>query len=133
MGIEVAIALAAVSAAGSMQQSKQQESMARMNAKQAKFEAEYNAKKAEGEGEKLKSRQKAAYGASGVMMDGTPAAVLAQTDADAEMRAMEILYGGQSEADLYNQQADNIGNNALMNAGLSGAQTFLGAGGGKTA
>ena len=85
--------------------------------------------KKEKEYEKLKSTQRSRFAASGVALDGTPAAVLAQTDMDAELSAMEIMYNGNSKAAAYKQEADFYGENAGIKAATQGANTFLAAGG----
>lgn len=121
----VAAVLAAVSAAGSYQQAKQQEFMADMNAKKAEDDAKFNAEKKKKEYEKLQSQQRARFAASGVKLEGTPAEVLAQTEVDAELSAMEIIYGGKQEADAWKQKADFYGDNAGINSAQAGASTFL--------
>ncbi|WP_035066650.1 hypothetical protein [Nitratidesulfovibrio termitidis] len=73
---------------------------------------------------RLASSQRAAFGASGVdVNEGSALDVLALTDAEAELSAMELLYGGEMEAWSWKQKAATAKNQggAGMLGGLLGA------------
>lgn len=67
--------------------------------------ATQNAKIARTKAAALRSRQRASFIKSGVQMQGTPEAVLAQTTRDEELNALAILSSGQMSAEVARQNA----------------------------
>ena len=87
---------------------------------------------------KLISSQRAAYGASGVDIEGSPLLLLEDTAAQGEMDALAIRYGGEveasqkrSQAELYELQGKNAkkasyykAGSSLLSGGASIAKTY---------
>lgn len=123
----------AASVAGSIQQGKQQEKVAEYNAavaeqgaiaeeQKAAYEEEAHRKKVKS----ILSSQQAAYGATGVDMEGSPLLVMEDTAAQGELDALAIRYGGdvaaaqkRSQANLYRMQGKNARTAGYINAGTS--------------
>lgn len=124
MATAATLAISALSAYGTYQQGEEAKDIAAINAKAAEADAKARADRVKDDAEKLRSKQLAAYASSGVAIDGTPAAVLAETELNAELDAMEILYSGQAQADIIQKQGDSINKNQVSNTLLSGAQSY---------
>jgi hypothetical protein len=78
---------------------------------------------------RLAASQKALYGASGMDVNtGSPMDVLADTDAEGMVSAMQILYGGALESANWRQRAKSAraaGSNSRLSGILGGLETGL--------
>lgn len=137
-----AVASAGVGTAGAIQSGKSQEDMAEYNAavatedaKAAKYKAGYDEQAHRDQVRKTLSAQRAAYGASGVDMTGSPLLVMEDTAQQGELDALAIRYGGdveasrqRSAANLYRMQGSSAKTSSYYQAGstlLSGASSTL--------
>ena len=66
---------------------------------------EFEKARAEREGKRLKSRQRAAYAKAGVRMEGSPLEVLADTQAELDLEQMVIEHGGYVQKRGYQRTA----------------------------
>lgn len=125
------LAFAGLSAFGSILQGSQEAAaanynaaVARNNAITARRSAAADAAAQRRDTSKLLGSQAAAYGASGVLTEGSPSEVMAETARAGELEALKLLYGGDLEAT--NQEAQRrMFKQQARNSVLSG---FLGAG-----
>jgi hypothetical protein len=120
IGIVTAVVGAVVShdAAQDAQKAKKQQAM------MAQMEASYNARLQKRETDKLVSRQRAAYAASGVALDDTPYEVMALTAAEAdEERQMMLRLGGMKSDSLMTEgdYAYKLGQGEMWGSLLTGA------------
>jgi hypothetical protein len=134
-----------ISASGSLQEGQASEGAAAYNAAVARQSAQASVDKAAYDEEmhrervrKLISSQRAAYGASGVDIEGSPLLLLEDTAAQGEMDALAIRYGGEveasqkrSQAELYELQGKNAkkasyykAGSSLLSGGASIAKTY---------
>lgn len=76
---------------------------------------------------KLISSQRAATGASGVALEGSPLLVIAETSEDAKLDALAIRYSGTEAAVMASARAaaDRLSARAARTAGFLGAGTSL--------
>lgn len=132
----------AMSAASSIQQGKQQKAMSEYNAAVARQEAEaikeataYEELRQKEQAKKLRGRQLALYGKSGVLMEGTPLEVMEETAAQAELDTLAIRRAGATSASRQESQAqlDIIRGRSAERAGYYGAGTSLLTGAGQIA
>lgn len=79
--------------------------VAEQNAVQARLQAASSAKIQREQSERLLGAQQAAYGASGITMEGTPLDVLANSATNAERDRQTIMYKGNLQAAGYQDQA----------------------------
>jgi len=103
------------------------------NALMARRAAEFDADTFDLERRRLISSQRVGYGGeSGVVIDeGTPDAVALETDTQASLERLAILYKGETQAEAYLQQA--VGQEAAaaryrLNAQMAGTSGAIGAG-----
>ena len=138
-GAEMAmLASAVVSSAGTVAGGQAEKNMADYNARVAEQGAQaatdraaYDETAHRAEIRRILSKQRAAYGRSGVDVSGSPLLVLEDTAMEGELDAMAIRYGGEveaarkkSEASLLRQQGRNIRTASYFQAGstlLTGA------------
>lgn len=113
-----AVAGAGIAAAGSYQQGRAQEAMAKYNQAMAqreaqRFQVESQAAERDAriaasaqrrQAEKFKGSQRAAYAASGVTFEGSPLLVMQATAANLELEALETERRGQIQAGLLREQ-----------------------------
>jgi hypothetical protein len=130
----------AVSAIGAIQQGQSQASaskynaaVAEQNAGAAKQQAEAAAMIQQEQAKKAMGSTVAAYGASGVSMEGTPLDVLANSASVAERDRQNIMYKGKLQAAGYQSQADLDRRSATnsLNQGYMKATGILLSGGAK--
>lgn len=122
-----------MSAAGSLQQGKEEQATLDYNADVMRQGAQATREKAEFDEtmhrekvRKLLSSQRAAYGAAGVDMAGSPLLVLEDTAAQGELEAKTIKHGGEVEAsqklnqaEIYETQGKNARSASIWKAGTS--------------
>lgn len=112
----IAVAMAAIGAGvtvhGQIQQGKSQSAMASYNAKLARRNAgiarenaEYEARQKRRETARLIGRQRILYGKAGVIMEGSPLAVIEETAAQGEKDALMIERGYAQQGSSYLSQA----------------------------
>jgi hypothetical protein len=120
-------------AAGSIQQGQAEQEAADYNADVARQSAQASLDKADYDEtihrekvRKLLSSQRAAYGAAGVDMAGSPLLVLEDTAAQGELDAKAIRYGGEveakqklSQAEIYELTGKNAKTASYYKAGAS--------------
>ena len=123
-GVVITGAAATVGAVGSMKQAKAQSNAAKFNAAQAaqdavaaQQQAQQAAQLQQIQAQKAFGATRAAYGAAGVTMDGTPLDVLAESAVTAERDKQTILYQGKLRAAGYQSES------ALQTAAASNAMT----------
>ena len=111
-GVLLLVAATALSAASSIQQGRAADKAAQFNAraleadaKQAKAVAAFEARLARERGAKLLGRQRAAAGASGISLEGSPLLVMGETAANIERDALAIEFGGAARAAALRNQA----------------------------
>ena len=120
MGIEVALAAAAIgSVVGGIQQSnaasdqakiaERNQQQAQEAAKQSRIEAGERADISRRDTQRLKSKQLVGFLSSGVRLEGTPLDVLAETERLGEEDVQSILRGGEARASEFGAQAANFG------------------------
>ena len=123
-----------VSVAGSVAGGVQGYQMAQYNAKVAQRQAQAAKMQAQFEEDRLRDKAartmgsaRAAYGKSGVLMEGSPLDVMAQSATDAEMDALALRWGGNLRANNYRAQArmDESEGNAALWGGFARAGTSL--------
>lgn len=128
------VASSVMSAAGSIQQGNSAKAAAEYNARVAEnnaITARQQAAAQEEQHRRLARRQlgqmRAAYGASGVTMEGSPLDILAQSAKDAELDALNIRYGGELKAQGLESEAvlERYRGKSAQRAGYMGAATGL--------
>lgn len=105
--------------------------IADQNAGLAIQQAAENERKARAEGAQSLGAGRAAYGASGVTMEGSPTEVLAQGAAQSELNALTIRHAGQVQAVGYRNEANLAryeGNAARTTGYVAGAADLLAGG-----
>jgi hypothetical protein len=136
------VAAAAMSAASSIQQGKQASAAAKFNADMQNRNAGIARQQAAAEEEKQRRlgymRQgaaRAAYGASGVAIEGSPLDILEQSAAQEELDALNIRYRGAIGAQSAEGQAalSSMRGDAAMQAGYMGAGSAILLGGARAA
>lgn len=143
IGVASSLAGTAVSALGAVQAGKAQNEVAQYNAKVAdnnataeRERAAYDAGLIKDERRRVIGSQRAAMAANGLdISSGSPVAVLGDTTGQAEMDVLARLYGGESAATAYKNDATRmrIEGKAAKQAGKIGAGTTLLTGFGSTA
>lgn len=143
IGVASSLAGTAVSALGAVQAGKAQNEVAQYNAKVAdnnataeRERAAYDAGLIKDERRRVIGSQRAAMAANGLeISSGSPVAVLGDTTGQAEMDVLARLYGGESAAAAYKNDATRmrIEGKAAKQAGKIGAGTTLLTGVGSTA
>jgi len=126
---------AGIGAYSAYEQGKQAEKMAEYNAAvehnnalQAQMEAQVAAKTKRKEAEAMNKRQRALYAKAGVVNEGTPLEVLAETAMDMELEALEIERFGKVTAQKHRDQAaiDIYSGKSAKRAGtLNAGETLL--------
>lgn len=103
----------------------------KQQARQAQENARYNAETRREQAKRLKSEQVASAGASGVQLDGSVLEVIKQTDTDAEMDAMNIIYGGEVDSANIRNQARQKRKGQYIDVAMQvlGGNTNFGSGG----
>lgn len=110
----------ALSGIGSLVSGFGQAASYEQNAKLARQQAQYNANQKRRETSALLSRQRAAYGASGVQVNtGSPVDFIAETAEQGEMDALMMLYGGEAEASMMQSRARQSRLGGILGAGTS--------------
>jgi hypothetical protein len=131
-----------ISVMSQIQQGSQQKRWAEYNAavaerdaEVAKQNAEYEAGLKRKETERLLGRQRALYGKAGVVLEGSPLLLMAETAAEGELDALMIERGGRLQSERYRTEAtiSNLKGKAAQRAGYYGAGTTLLTGASKTA
>lgn len=79
--------------------------IARDNADQAILKAQDDARRLRLNGAKVLGDMRAAYGASGVTMEGSPLEVMKQSAANVELDALNALYMGEEKARAFRNEA----------------------------
>jgi hypothetical protein len=129
-----AVASTAVSAVGAIQQGKAAQASAKFNADMMSRNAQIARQQAAAEEEKHRRltymRQgaaRAAYGASGVSIEGSPLDILEQSAAQEELDALNIRYRGEIGAQSSEGQAalSSMSGDAAMQAGYIGAGSSI--------
>lgn len=122
MAMVAGIVATALSVVGSQKAAQDQEQLAAEESKQARAVGAYNATVKREEGRKLVGSQRAAYAASGVVVDteGTPANAMEQTDVETTMDAVAAYYQGDSKATLI-QNRGQAQSTATMFNGMASA------------
>lgn len=109
-----------------------------LNIEQAKLleaDARYNADQRRKQGDLLMGEQIAAFGASGVELEGTPMNMITEDRKQAEIEAMNIIFSGKQNANMMKRKAILARTGAYMelakSAGMMAfsAGAFKGAGG----
>lgn len=73
---------------------------------------------------RLKSKQRVAYAKSGVKMDGTPTAVLEDTEDQGQMDIDLIKAQGEAKSGYYEAKADQAGVDSLFHTAGAGVDLF---------
>ena len=123
----LAAAATVVTAAGSIMSGQSQAAALSAQAKVEKQRAAFEAERQRDYAARFLGAQRAAYGASGVTLEGTPIDVLADTAAQAELDALAIQWGGQARATALSSQASAARLGGYMGAGaalLEGASSW---------
>lgn len=105
---------------------------AEQNAAQAQLIAAQDERQTRILGRKALGSMRAAYGASGVTLEGSPMDVLAESAAQAELDALNIKFSGETKATNLRNQAKILryqGGQAKSAGYLSASATLLNAGG----
>lgn len=74
-------------------------------AKATEADARFNAEQRRTEAKRLLGEQIAAFGMSGVELDGTPREIMEADQKTAELEAMNIIYSGKMQSSLMKRQA----------------------------
>ena len=120
--IGTAVVGAGMTVAGQYKQARTEEALADYNrrlalreGRMAEEESRYAVRQQRRLGERLKGRQRALYGKSGVTAEGSPLEVMQETAADLEMDALLTLRQGYlgkqrflAEADIYKMRGKSI-------------------------
>lgn len=137
------VALAAVASAGSalmsgMQQAgvaKYNRKLSEMNAGAARAQARSEEETFRRKAERMKGSQRAAIGASGITLEGSPLDIIDDTEVEIEREALGIRYAGDVAGTRYDNEAAGFGYRArsAMTGAYVGAGTALLSGAGKIA
>ena len=115
VGLGVGVATQVLGGLAAAEQSKTQAKYYAANADIAKQQAANQAAQEKDKYRRLAASQRASFGASGIEVnEGSPLDVLADTDAEGAVSAMQLLYGGQLEAANWRQRARTARNSANM-------------------
>lgn len=96
-------------------------------AKREEQDAIYNAGQRRRQGERLMKEQVAAYGASGIELEGSAVDLIKQDLADAEQEAMNMVYSGKLRRSAMEAQSKMQRNRAYTGLGMSaGSLAFKG-------
>ena len=134
IGAIIGIIAALVSAGSAVYSAQQQRKTSAYRAKLAEEAGEevaagteFEKARAEREGKRLKSRQRAAYAKAGVKMEGSPLEVLADTQAELDLQQMVIEHGGYVQKRGYQRTAmwERQTGRSKETAGYIGAGTSL--------
>lgn len=106
-------------AAGALSAGRSQQQASNYNAESARIEAESRAAAQRAENTRRMGTLRANIGKSGATSAGTPLLVLAESAANAEIDALNTLYTGQRQSDLYRMQGSNARRAGNINAGTS--------------
>lgn len=96
-------------------------------ADRAEDDARYQAELRRKEAKKFKGEQVAAIGASGIEMEGSAAMVVEEAEIDAEIEAMNMVYGGQLKKYQMRREARNKRAQAVVALGTQMAKSAGGA------
>lgn len=105
--------------------------VARNNAVAAQQQAQQAAEMQKKKSQQMLGATRAAYGASGLTMEGSPLDILASSASDAELDRQNILYQGHVRAAGYENDATMskmAGDNAMTQSYFSAAGTLLSGG-----
>ncbi len=91
-------------------------------ARQADVAADLQAKQKRSELDRLRSKQRTAYARAGVKLDGTPTAVIEDSQEQGQLDIDLIKLNGSNQADVFKSRARSAGFNAL----IGGAGTTAG-------
>lgn len=109
---------------------KEESRIANMNAATAQADAANSAAAQREAYRRLGATQKSEMGATGFDVDSDSAlSLLAQTDAEGELAAMELLYGGNMEAYNWSQQAKSAqkkSKSAILSGYMGGVSALAG-------
>lgn len=134
IGLGLGVASQVLGGVSAAEQGKAQAKAYAANADIALQQARNQAAQEQDKYKRLAASQRASFGASGVDVNsGSPLDVLADTDAEGAVSAMQMLYGGQLEAANWRQRAASArasGNQALL-GGMLGGMTNLALGAAK--
>jgi hypothetical protein len=97
-------------------------------AKRTEADAKYNAQQRRRAADQLMGEQIAAFGASGVELEGSPMELIKQDQIDAELEAMNIIYSGKMESAMMRRRAALAKKGAYENLALTGASMAISAG-----
>lgn len=137
-GIEIALLAAslAMSAAGMASQAaaarkagNYSNAVAERNAQTAQAQAKFDSNRAMTRAQRVMASQRAAYGKSGVTLEGSAASVLLETQEEAELEKTAILTGGQERANALRAEgylAKLKGDSASAGLGFQIGATVLG-------
>ncbi|SOD41313.1 virion core protein, T7 gp14 family [Nitrosovibrio sp. Nv4] len=136
VGVVAALAGAGMSAMGAMSQAKAQKDVALYNAQIAQRNATISRQQASRDAaahNRNARRQigamRAAYGASGIAMEGSPLDVLASSAAEAKLDEMNIKYKGELKAIGFQDEATLerfSGENAMKQGRMEAASAIIG-------
>jgi hypothetical protein len=105
-------------------------------AKRSEADAHYNAQQRLRAADQLRGEQIAAYGMSGVELEGSPMEIIERDQVNAELEAMNIIYSGKMDAAMMRRRAALAKKGAYENMAMQGvgfaisAGAFKGGGGG---
>jgi len=109
-----------VQGAGVLSETRETTGMEELNTALKMRQAEFDARQQRIETSKLMSRQRAAYGASGVQVEtGTPLEFVSETAAQGELQALMTEYGGEAEQRISDFTISGQRSAGLMRAGTS--------------
>jgi hypothetical protein len=97
-------------------------------AKRTEADAHYNAQQRLRAADQLRGEQVAAFGMSGVELEGSPMEIIKQDQIDAELEAMNIIYSGKMESAMMRRRAALSKKGAYENLAMQGASFAVSAG-----
>lgn len=97
-------------------------------ADRAEDDARYEAKIRRDQAKKLKGEQISATAASGIELEGSAQKVIDEAELDAEIEAMNIVYGGQLKKYQMRREARNKRAQAVVSLGMQAAKSAGGGG-----
>lgn len=121
----VAVAAAAVSAAGQLQAGQAQKQMASYNAQVAEQSAQYNADRQQDRARRAQAMARVNISKSGLDVSDSPLDVLTDSAMEAELDRLAIIRGGEAQARLARTQGAQAQRGAMFGA----ATTLLSAAG----
>lgn len=98
------------------------------SAKQLEADARYNAEQRRKQGDRLMGEQIAAFGVSGVELEGTPMDLMLDDQRTAEIEAMNIIFSGKMNANQMKRKAILNKQNAYNSLVKDGASMAISAG-----